>query len=115
MLYNPRQDEVSRDLLAAASIIRDGGLCKGALWRDEQHCINGALIEAIYGSRDAPDWWIAPRVEAAQQRVCHHLNLSPWFNYNTPLVNWNNSYERTKDDVVNALCGAAGVTADVLV
>ncbi len=118
MLYDPRQEEVNRDLLNAAGIVRQGGLCKHALWKDGRHCINGALISAIAGQDSLKNWGgdDRRRVVAAQNRVCEHLGLM-WSEqgYIAPLVDWNNEPERTKGDVVDALCAAAGVTSEVLV
>src|SRR5215831_6859497 len=99
MLYDPSRNEVDavgRSLLKAAELV-EHGWCQGSYARftddrADQHCTVGALAVA----RVPLEGWARMRKAIGQP----------------DMVNWNDAEERTKGEVVAALCAAAVIRVD---
>lgn len=90
--------------LKAADIIEERGLAQFEL--EDIHgrvCLRGALMTA---NNVRPIWWLNASVEVfkADELVRQHLKLP---RSGEATAEWNNSYKRTKEEVVSALRAAA--------
>lgn len=122
MLYNPRQDQVSRDILAAAEVLKRDGWCQHRLWgAGTSVCASGALIVAICGHRDAKvvafdDNGIGcQRLYYAQKYLEKHLGIHNQDSGYSTIPMWNDEKYRTKEEVIRLMCESVGVTEEVLV
>jgi hypothetical protein len=80
-------EDVATALLHAAALIREKGHCKGSYWSDHGMCIVGALIAA----RASIDVFAALKKQTGTERI----------------IDWNDAPERTTEEVIAALEGAA--------
>ena len=114
MLFDPKWNESKsnelwrQNLLLAAGIVRRRGLAK---WVQEDHagrvCVHGAINLAIRGEADANT------VGCAENFAIHRYLRSKGVSerLTTPIgsAQWNNEDERTAEDVIAALEGAAAL------
>jgi hypothetical protein len=92
-------------MLEAADIIEERGHCKGVVENEQGNvCLYGALCFAFAGTAKM---FYAAGAHDATVRVGEYLGLNGPFGAGSAAVRWNNAPERTKEDVVNALRGAA--------
>jgi hypothetical protein len=112
MLFNPRQNPILKALYDAADLIDQNGLSKWSFESsDGSFCIRGAISEAVVGDSD---FWGTyngcPTIKEADRAVTYYLRQR--FDYDFELADWNsadwnNEDHRTKEEVVEALRGAA--------
>ena len=103
----PELDQVGRNLMNAAALIRKYGLLKfdqGSM--NEGFCVHGAISMALYGEvyRDG-NAGVCPTVTAIRDYVSSHG--FPGFRNAIGIAEWNNAPERTADEVIAALESAA--------
>lgn len=106
MLQNPAwENETSRILKQAADLIDERGLAKfRQLDGQGRLCLHGAISMAIYGTvyEGGPECRTAG---AAVGRFLKNRGDEGWSEFGQ--ADWNNKPDRTKEEVVNALRGAA--------
>lgn len=108
MLYDPKR-EVSTVLRLAAAEVRTRGLAKGEqLSADGRVCIHGAIRMAYDGTINCVTSAI---VQEADIRVCAYLTevcgVADKIVQGGGAAWWNNMPERTADEVIGVLEGAA--------
>ncbi len=115
MLYDPKRDQKIRYvepwrnvLLDAAEIVRERGLAKYDLEDANGHvCIHGAIRLAAYGYVDGHGRIGSKEIEPCQA-LCDYLRQTGAENvFGIGAANWNNEPNRTADEVIAALEGAA--------
>jgi hypothetical protein len=124
MLFDPRQDQVARDILAAAEIIKRDGWCQHRLYGPGTSvCINGAMIVAVFGRRvlgtemltfDFTFGENAKRVHAAMQHLEKHIGLRHDAGGYSAVPHWQDKGGRTEEEVLDAMCGSVGVGTEIL-
>jgi hypothetical protein len=97
------------DLLKAAKVLRSLGHCKHILHRPgDGYCVMGALNMAQHNNHNYDGHGVD---SDASEKLFRHLDLVPVESSQFPraaaLVAWNNAPERTKEEVIAALEGAA--------
>lgn len=105
-------DEVVRVLRGAAQLIREFGLAKRT---QEDHqgrvCFHGAISKAATGSSRACDRPLAAEAQAVAGEYLKRLGAKGIRDtsvaYKYICVDWNNAPERTAEEVISALEGAA--------
>jgi phage tail tape-measure protein len=102
MLYDPKTNPIIKALYDAADIIEQRGLAKGIRQDSEGRvCLRGAISIAVNGRAfcvTEMDVWIGG---AVQRYLRQRLGYAPTSNWGC--ASWNNTPERTKDEVVAAL------------
>jgi hypothetical protein len=106
MLYDPKQNPVVKVLYDAADLIDQRGLAKG-IRRDSEGrlCLHGAIEFAMTGTA----WSSGEKHKEVSRHVRKYLEHNLGFVGLTDYgcAEWNNAPERTKQEVVDALRGAA--------
>lgn len=101
----------------AANLLRVHGHVKHTQFdRDGGMCIYGALGKARFdGLWDGYNAKADPVATDAEAAIMKHLGaeLDPYKGTMWPLASWNNAPERTEDEVIAALEGAAESLSDV--
>lgn len=107
MLLNTNLNHTSKILLAAADLIRENGLCRGRRFDGKSYCMHGAVDKVLGG-----------QMPEAEERVMTHVGKyldSKGINYRGifgfslawDISYWNNKPERTAQQVIDVLEGAA--------
>lgn len=110
MLYQTPQSETTKILLRAADLIRENGLAKHTR-QDEKggYCIHGAVSMAIY-SEPVTD---SHKTQAVMTHIGDYMASKNIDYRNSPhsphwvIAPWSNRPERTAEDVIGVLEGAA--------
>ena len=115
MLYNPRHDQVTKDLMRAADLLNRDGWCRKDTDDQGRQCVWRALISSIY----IPPYQMDAdtdndRFRAALSRLAKHLGLEPKVESDIDIWRWNDHKCKSKQEAVDTLCAAAGLTADYL-
>lgn len=108
MLYDPKQNPIVKTLYDAADLIDQRGLAKMVFEDAEGHlCMNGAIAKAKFGRAD---FWSLTSAQIDEiepiRAVLMKFLTKDGQKYNDPSA-YNNARERTKEEVVEALRGAA--------
>ena len=85
-----------RLLLKAADLLREKGWCQRVLERDGMHCVVGAVFAS------APEDGLTPVSVLALDLLGKFIGIDRAY-----LPSWNNADERTVEEVIEALDGAA--------
>lgn len=117
MLYDPKWEnnklpDTKTALLKAAELIRYNGLAKGTR-RDAKggYCIHGAVSMAIYNDPGHDDYDM--EIHGTRVVMSHIVNymdsvgIDRLTSHSINAANWNNMPERTADEVIAVLEGAA--------
>ena len=101
-----------RVLLRAAELLRERGHCKGTLWDGEGHlCAVGALIlarvELKTGTNPRMDIYCKVVENAMKLVVEKRPDIDTGGSVNNSVVEWNNEFERTGEEVAAAFEQAA--------
>jgi hypothetical protein len=92
-MSNRKLDETQKVLFDAADVVERRGHCKNKYMDDQGRvCLQGAIVAAA-----------GMQLHAVTTRLRYYLNLPPGMTTS----DWNNRPERTSEEVVAALRGAA--------